>query len=208
MSNRQQFDEALKACPIIAILRGIKPDEVIEVADALCASGIRIVEVPLNSPDALHSISKLVSSLGERMVIGAGTVTDPQMVDAISDAGGQIIVSPNTDSGVLAGTHVLNMVAIPGVMTPTDIFHAIRHGAEFVKLFPADQLGPKFLKSVRATLPDHLGVVAVGGVNAETASDWLAAGAVGLGCGGSLYRPGDPADVVAKKAADLVAAIG
>ena len=207
MSNRKQFDAALSACPIVAILRGVRPDEVIGIGEALQQAGISIVEVPLNSPDAVSSISKLVSALGEHMVIGAGTVTDPKMVGAIGTAGGQIIVSPNTDPTVIAQTNLLNMVSIPGVMTPTDMFAAIRSGAEFVKLFPADQFGTAYLQAVKSTLPETLGVIAVGGIDEKTGPDWLAAGAVGLGCGGSLYRPGASPEAVYTQASALVSAV-
>lgn len=206
MSNRNQFEEALDECPIIAILRGVEPDQVIGIADALCRAGIRIVEVPMNSPQPLQSIKSLVAAMGEQMVIGAGTVTDRQMVDAVGDAGGQIIVSPNTNENVLARSKILNMVAIPGVMTPTEMFYAARHGAKYLKLFPADQLGPKYVKAVQATLPDGLHLIAVGGVDAQTAPSWLESGVVGLGCGGSLFKPGDAPQTVYDRAVQIVAA--
>lgn len=206
MSNRNQFEQALTECPVIAILRGVEPDDVIGIADALYRAGVRIVEVPLNSPNPLESIKRLVSELGEQMVIGAGTVTDRQMVDAVGDVGGQIIVSPNTNENVLARSKILNMVAIPGVMTPTEMFYAAKHGAKYLKLFPADQLGPSFVKAVRATLPDGLRLIAVGGVDETSAPNWLQAGVVGLGCGGSLFKPGDAPKTVYERAVRIVAA--
>ncbi|MEL6830227.1 MAG: 2-dehydro-3-deoxy-6-phosphogalactonate aldolase [Pseudomonadota bacterium] len=207
MSNRNQFEEALSECPIIAILRGVTPAEVLDISDALFRAGIRIVEVPMNSPEPLESIKSLVAAMGERLVVGAGTVIEPRMVNAIGDAGGQIIVSPNTDQLVLARSHVLNLVPIPGVLTPTDIFKAANQGAEYLKLFPADQVGTSFVRAVRPTMPESLKLLAVGGVSAATAPDWLAAGTVGLGCGGSLYRPGDSADQVFRRASEIVEAI-
>lgn len=206
MSNRNQFEQALRECPVIAILRGVEPDEAIGIGDALYRAGIRIVEVPMNSPQPLESIKRLVGALGEQMVIGAGTVVDRQMVDAVGDAGGQIIVSPNTNENVLARAHILNMVAVPGVMTPTEMFFAAKHGAEYLKLFPADQLGPSFVKAVGATLPDGLNLIAVGGVDETTAPNWLQAGVVGLGCGGSLFKPGDAPKTVYDRAVRIVEA--
>lgn len=206
MSNRNQFEQALTECPVIAILRGVEPDHVTGIADALYRAGVRIVEVPLNSPKPLASIERLVRALGERMVIGAGTVTDRQMVDAVGDAGGQIIVSPNTNENVLARSKILNMVPIPGVMTPTEMFYAAKHGANYLKLFPADQVGPSFVKAVGATLPDQLNLIAVGGVDETSAPSWLRAGVVGLGCGGSLFRPGDAPETVYERAVRIVAA--
>lgn len=195
------------APPLVAILRGIGPDEALPVTAALIQAGIRMIEVPLNSPDPFASIAAMQAEFGERALIGAGTVLDVAGVDTLAATGAKLLVTPNTDPEVIARGVSLGLEAMPGFFTPSEAFAAIRAGARRLKLFPAGALGPSYLKATREVLPKDIGVWAVGGVDAGNAREWLAAGAQGLAVGGSVYRPGDSADTVATKAAALVAAL-
>jgi len=198
--------DALASKPLIAILRGIRPTEVVAVVDALVAHGFCIVEVPLNSPDALGSVELLVRHFGDTIVCGAGTVLEAAEVDALAAVGGQIVVSPNTDAAVIARALALGLVPLPGAATPTEVFTALRAGARHVKMFPADSLGPATLKAWRSVLPAHAAVYPVGGISARNLAEFLDAGAAGLGIGSTLYRPGMSAAEVGAKAAELMAA--
>ena len=191
--------------PIIAILRGITPPEAIPTAQALIASGVTLIEVPLNSPEAMTSIAAMIAEFGDRARIGAGTVLRVTQVEQIAALGAKLIVSPNCNPDVIRATRKAGMDSFPGIMTPTEAFAAIDAGASGIKLFPGELVGPIGLKAMRAVLPPDLPCYAVGGVNAQTLPDWLAAGASGIGVGSGLYRPGDTAETVAAKAAELVA---
>ncbi|MDS9466722.1 2-dehydro-3-deoxy-6-phosphogalactonate aldolase [Paracoccus sp. MBLB3053] len=193
--------------PIIAILRGLTPADALAVGQALIDAGIDRIEVPLNSPDPLESIRLMATAFGGRATIGAGTVLTIEDVARIADAGGRMIVSPNTNPEVIRETRRLGMESYPGVFTATECFSAIEAGATGLKLFPADQAGTGALKALRAVLPKDMPVYAVGGVGPSNFAEWIAAGAQGFGIGSSLYKPGETAELVASRARELVAAL-
>lgn len=198
--------EALSVCPLVAILRGITPDEVLEHSEILYAAGVRAIEVPLNSPDPLISIARLAAAFSGRAICGAGTVLAPGQVDAVAQAGGRLIVSPDTDASVIQRTVELGLASAPGFATATEAFAAIAAGARHLKLFPASTYGPGHLRQLRAVLPDDVAVLAVGGVGADNMLDWWKAGAEGFGLGSELYKAGQSPEVTAEKAARAVAA--
>ena len=205
MTHRAAFDAAFAACPLIAILRGVKPDEVVAVGEALVAAGITIIEVPLNSPDPLASIAALSAALAGRAVVGAGTVLDTASVDAVAQAGGTLIISPNMDEEVIAHAAAAGLVAVPGFFTVSEAFRALRAGAAALKLFPAEAASPQVLKAMRAVLPKEVRVLPVGGVSADTMTPWLDAGAAGFGLGSALYGAGATAEQVGQRADQFVA---
>lgn len=194
------------APPVVAILRGLQPHEAVAVGAALVESGIRIIEVPLNSPDPLASIAALQSAFGDTALIGAGTVLSVEAAEGLHGVGGRIMVTPNTDPSVIARGVQLGLEVMPGFMTPSEAFAAINAGARRIKLFPAARLGTSYVKAVKDVLPRNVGVWAVGGTDAATIGEWLNAGCEGIGVGGALYRPGDSADQVGEKARQLVTA--
>ena len=202
-----ELGEWLKRCPLVAILRGVRPDEVEAVGDALAAAGIAIVEVPLNSPEPLDSIARLVRRFGERLLIGAGTVMSAAQVDEIAAAGGRLIVTPHADPAVTRAAKARGMLACPGFFTPAEAFALLAAGADGLKLFPAEGASPAMLRSMRAVLPKDTLVLPVGGIEAANMAAWRAAGAAGFGIGSSIYRPGDTAEVVRGKADALVQAL-
>ncbi len=192
------------ARPLVAILRGVTPDEVSDIGEALYTAGIRWIEVPLNSPDPLDSITKLVARLGERAVIGAGTVLTTDQLESVAATGARLIVSPNMNQDVIRLTKAKGMISLPGVFTATECFAALDAGADGLKFFPGDILHPTGLKALKAVLPPTATCYAVGGVSAATIPDWLAAGAHGFGLGSAIYKPGDSALDVAGKARVIV----
>jgi len=192
--------------PIVAILRGVTPDEVVAIARALVEAGVRAIEVPLNSPEPLESIRRLCEAYGDVALCGAGTVLTPKAVDEVAAAGGKLIVTPNTDPDVIARAVALGLTVMPGFATPSEAFAAVKAGARALKLFPAGTFGPGHIKAVRDVLPKDILVYAVGGVGAANLEPWLAAGVAGIGVGGELYRPGYTAEEVGQRAAALVAA--
>jgi len=194
------------APPVAAILRGIRPDEALDVAAALVEAGIRILEVPFNSPNPLDSIAAMQQAFGDRAIIGGGTVLTIEAVEALHGAGGRIMVTPNTNPEVIARGAALGLELLPGFMTPSEAFAAINAGATRIKLFPAARLGPAYVKAVKDVLPKHAGVWAVGGTGADTIGEWLAGGCEGIGVGGALYKPGDDAATVGARGRELVAA--
>ena len=196
----------LARSPLIAILRGIGPDEVEAVCAALEECGVLAAEIPLNSPEPLRSIERLARAVGERMLIGAGTVMTPAQVRDIAQAGGRIIVTPHAATDVVGAAKSAGLLAAPGFATPTEAFALLAAGADALKLFPADAAGPATLKAIRAVLPPGVLVLPVGGVDASNIAAWVRAGADGFGLGGAIYRPGDTAAEVGRKARALMAA--
>jgi 2-dehydro-3-deoxyphosphogalactonate aldolase len=197
----------LRQCPLIAILRGVRPDEVVAIAEALGREGVSIVEVPLNSPQPIDSVGRLAQAFGERLLIGAGTVMTSAQVGEIADAGGRLIVTPHADVAVVQAAKQHGLLAVPGCFTPTEAFAMLASGADALKLFPAEAASPTVLRSLRAVLPAGTPVLPVGGIDAANMAGWHAAGAAGFGIGSAIYRPGDSPDTVAAKARRLVSAL-
>jgi 2-dehydro-3-deoxyphosphogalactonate aldolase len=196
MKALDQFRTALDDCPLVAIIRGVTPTDVEAISEAILAAGIRIVEVPLNSPDPFASIRHLSSCMGERAVVGAGTVLTAEDVARTEEAGGRLIVSPNTSPAVIEATARRGMVSAPGYFTPTEAFAALDAGAHCLKLFPAEAASPAVVKAHRAVLPADVPLLVVGGVRPDNLKAFLQAGATGFGLGSGLYRPGQtPAQV-------------
>jgi 2-dehydro-3-deoxyphosphogalactonate aldolase len=191
---------------IIAILRGITPDEAIPVCTALVEAGITLIEVPLNSPNAVDSIGRAVKALGDRAEIGAGTVLTPEDVRAVAGAGGTFIVSPDTNPEVITETVRLGLKSYPGVFSPSDAFTAIRSGASGLKFFPAEVLGSKGIKAMKAVLPPALPLYAVGGANPDNFGEFFAVGCAGFGLGTYIYTPGRSAEEVGIRARRAVEA--
>ncbi len=202
------FDEALASLPIIAIVRGVEPDQAVSIGEALYDQGVRAMEVPLNSPEPLESIRHLATRFGGQMLIGAGTVLSSEQVASVKAVGGQFIVSPNTDAAVIGASLALGLDALPGFSTPTEAFAAIAAGARFLKLFPASSYGSAHVKAIRAVLPQAVKIIAVGGIGQGGTAPWLEAGVNGFGLGSELYRPGFSPDEVGKRTAACVATLG
>ena len=192
--------------PIIAILRGVQPAEAVAISGVILAAGIDKIEVPLNSPSPLESISAIAEAYGNRALIGAGTVLTAVQVQQVKAAGGQLVVSPNCDPAVIAATIAAGMQSWPGIFTTSEAFTALQAGATGLKLFPSDVAGPKGLKAMRAILPVGTQVYAVGGAGTENFAEWVAASADGFGLGSAIYKPGDTPETVATKAQAIVAA--
>jgi 2-dehydro-3-deoxyphosphogalactonate aldolase len=192
--------------PIVAILRGIRTEEAVDIAASLVEAGVRLIEVPFNSPDPCGSIRAMVKALGDRASFGGGTVTSTDLAEQLAAAGGTFMVSPNTDAAVIDRSLELGMDVLPGFLTPTEAFAALGAGARDLKLFPGSVLGSSYIKAIREVLPAEARIWAVGGVGAANVAEFRAAGVYGIGVGGSLYRPGDDAATVAARAASLVAA--
>ena len=208
MSARQNFDRYFGQCPIVGIIRGVTPADAVATGRALYEGGIRIVEVPLNSPQPFASIRAIAADLGEHALVGAGTVLDAADVARVRDAGGRIVVSPNMNPAVIAATCEAGLVSSPGIFTPSEAFAALDRGATALKLFPAEAASPKVVKAIRAVLPKDVPLLIVGGVTPESMRGWLDAGADGFGLGGGLYKPGQAADVTLAKARSAVGALG
>lgn len=194
------FSDAFSHLPLVAILRGIRPDEIEAAADALFEAGFRLIEVPLNSPDPLVSIEKLARRIGDAAIVGAGTVLTVEQVAQVQDAGGAMIVSPNTDVGVIAESAKRGMVSLPGYFTASEAFAALAAGATGLKLFPAEAATPAVVKAHRAVLPRHVPLLAVGGITPTNMEPWREAGSDGFGLGSALYRVGATSEEIAANA--------
>ena len=192
--------------PIIAILRGILPQEAVAIAEALVEAGIEQIEVPLNSPDPFDSIAAMLAALGPRAVIGAGTVLTVTDVERLAAMGAGLVVSPDCNPDVIRATKAAGMLSFPGVFTATECFAALRAGADGLKIFPASIMGPSGISALRAVLPKTCPVYAVGGAGVDNLGEWLGAGADGFGIGTALFKPGDSPATVTQKARALVAA--
>jgi 2-dehydro-3-deoxyphosphogalactonate aldolase len=207
MSASELFHRYFDSCPLIAIIRGVTPSEAEAIADVLYEAGIRIIEVPLNSPNPIDTIDRLAARFGDSVLVGGGTVLDPVQVGAIQATGGRLIVSPNTDVAVIAATAAAGLVSIPGYFTPSEAFAALKAGATALKLFPAEATTPAVLKAQRAVIPADVQILPVGGVKPDNMQPWIEAGANGFGLGGGLYRAGQSATETAEKARAYVAAL-
>jgi 2-dehydro-3-deoxyphosphogalactonate aldolase len=203
----ERFHAALAECPLVAIIRGVTPDEAEAIGEALHEGGIRIIEVPLNSPDPLKSIERLATRLGERALVGAGTVLDPRDVERVRDAGGRLIVAPNTNPGVISAAYANGLASTPGYFTPTEAFVALAAGATGLKLFPAEGASPAVLKAQRAVLPKDVPILIVGGISPNNMGPWRDAGAQGFGLGSGIYKPGQSAHETLAQARAYVAGV-
>ena len=201
------FNRHFSACPLVAIIRGVTPDEAEGIGEALFEAGVRIIEVPLNSPDPLKSIERLAKNLGDRAMIGAGTVLDPLRVAEVKSAGGQLIVSPNTNAEVIAATVAAGLASCPGYFTPSDAFAALAAGAHALKLFPAEAATPAVVKAQRAVLPKDVPIIVVGSVKRDLMAAWQEAGANGFGLGSGVFKPGDGPAQVLENARSYVAGL-
>lgn len=200
------FEAALSSCPLIAILRGIEPEQALDIGQALYEEGFRLIEVPLNSPRPLESIAVLRKHLPADCVVGAGTVMTPQACQEVAQAGGQIIVMPHSDAAVIRAAKAAGMACCPGVATPTEAFAALAAGADVLKMFPAEQLGVPALKAWRAVMPASIRLAPVGGVTPENLAAYVQAGASGFGLGSALYKPGQEAAQVGAQARAFIQA--
>jgi 2-dehydro-3-deoxyphosphogalactonate aldolase len=207
MNPSEELKRRLAECPLVAIIRGVTPDEVEAVGEAIWEAGIRVIEVPLNSPDPFESIRRLAGRMGERALVGAGTVLEVSQVQSVKDAGGRLIVSPSTFTPVIEATAAAGMVSTPGYFTPSEAFDALRAGAHGLKLFPAEAATPAVLKAQRAVIPKDVPVLVVGGVKPDQLRPWIEAGASGFGLGSGVYKPGRSAEETGMRARAYVAGL-
>jgi 2-dehydro-3-deoxyphosphogalactonate aldolase len=203
----EAFGDWLKRCPLVAILRGIKPGEALDIGTLLVEVGFTIIEVPLNSPEPFASIVRLAKRLGDKTLIGAGTVTDWEQVTKVADAGGRVIVMPHADERVVEAAKRRNLFVVPGFATPTEAFRMINAGADAIKLFPAEANPPKVLRSLRAVLPKNVPILPVGGITPQSMNDYWVAGADGFGLGSALYKPGMSLEQIQQSAVDFRSAL-
>lgn len=200
------FEHSLNRLPLVAILRGIAPEDAVAITRALVDAGFAIVEIPLNSPRPMESIERIHDAFGDQILLGAGTVLTPEQTRDVVAAGGRLIVMPHSDAGVIRAAKAAGAICIPGIATPTEGFAALANGADALKLFPAELMSPLVLKAMRAVFPADTRFVPVGGITPENMCDYVAAGADGFGLGSALYRRNDTAEVVARKAQAFVTA--
>lgn len=201
-----RFETAMAKLPLVAILRGLKPSEASAVLDALLGEGFQLIEIPLNSPDPLASIAAMRKIAPARALIGAGTVLEPAEVGAVADAGGDLVVTPNANPAIIRAAKAHGLVCLPGVATPTEAFAALEAGADGLKAFPAEMIGPPVVKAWRAVIPARIAILPVGGIAPSNMAAYVAAGASGFGLGSALYRPGDPAERVRARGAEFAEA--
>ena len=199
MTLNERWQDALTTLPLVAILRGLRPAEALDIGEMVVKAGFKIVEVPLNSPDPFESIKLLADALKDRAIVGAGTVLNVADVETLKAVGGEICISPNANPDVIRRAKSLGMISFPAFFTPTEAFAAIDAGADAIKLFPAELAGVKGLKAMKAVLPRHMPVFPVGGVDPDGMQAYLEAGATGFGIGSAVFKPGDtPTQVYAK----------
>jgi 2-dehydro-3-deoxyphosphogalactonate aldolase len=198
------WNDVLRELPLIAILRGLQPDEAVAMGEELVGAGLRCLEVPLNSPGACESIQRMRSVLGDRALVGAGTVLSPAAVAEVAAAGGQLIISPNCDGAVIAATKRAGLISVPAFLTPSEAFRAIDAGADALKLFPAEAAAPFVLKAMKAVLPASMPIFPVGGIAPESMRAYRAVGAAGFGIGSAIYAPGRAIDDVRARAQSFV----
>lgn len=201
------LEHAMSICPLVAILRGVRPDEAVAIGEALVDAGMRIIEVPLNSPEPFQSIARLTGALGERALVGAGTVLSVAQAQDVARAGGRLIVMPHTDVEVIRAAKAAGLYALPGFATPSEAFAALNAGADALKLFPAEANPPAALKAMRAVLPRSVKVLPVGSITPDNMAAYLAAGADGFGLGSALYKPGADAAQVRAAAQRFIAGL-
>ena len=204
MTGSDPLQPYLDRLPLVAILRGVAPEAVVAIGEALARAGFAIVEVPLNSPQPLESIRRLRDALGTDMLVGAGTVTTPAQARGVADAGGRLIVMPHSDPEVVRAAKAAGLLCVPGVATPTEAFAALAAGADALKLFPAELVTPTVLQAMRAVLPKGTRCLPVGGITPHNMAPYVAAGAAGFGLGSALYKPDAAADTVAANARAFV----
>ncbi|HKT14631.1 MAG TPA: 2-dehydro-3-deoxy-6-phosphogalactonate aldolase [Allosphingosinicella sp.] len=207
MNALDRFRTFLNACPLVAIIRGVTPGEAEAIGEAIYGAGIRIIEVPLNSPQPFESIARLAACLGDRALVGAGTVLDPADVSKVAAAGGEIVVSPNVHVGVIEASVAAGLVFAPGYFMPSEAFQAIGAGAHALKLFPAEGASPAVVKAQKAVLPKHVPLLVVGGVRPDNMHPWRDAGADGFGLGSGIFKPGQSPAEVARQAQSYVAGL-
>jgi 2-dehydro-3-deoxyphosphogalactonate aldolase len=205
MTTKTPFDTAFEALPLVAILRGVQPEEIEPIAAALYGAGFRLIEVPMNSPRPLESIARLAKCLPADALCGAGTVLSVEVVHQVKAAGGQIIVMPHSDTEVIKAAKAEGMYCVPGSSTLTEAFAAVHAGADAVKLFPAELITPAIIKAMRAVLPPTLRLLPVGGVTPDNMGDYVKVGCKGFGLGSALYSPGLTAAEVGERAKRFVA---
>lgn len=208
MNPSEALEQRLSQCPLVAIIRGVTPAEVVAVGEALCEEGICIIEVPLNSPDPFESIRLLAQNFGDLALVGAGTVLDPADVQRVADIGGRLIVSPNTYAPVIEATVAAGLVSAPGYYTPSEAFEAVRCGAHALKLFPAEAATPAVVKGQLAVLPKHIPLLVVGGITPGNIRPYLQAGARGFGLGSGIYKPGQTPVQVRMQARAYIEGLG
>lgn len=207
ISSPKTIESLLTEMPLIAILRGIHPEEATQVATVLIDAGFRIIEVPLNSPNPIESIRRMVYEMGDQALFGAGTVTDPDSIAAIKAVGGRVIISPHLDVDIVGITKNSELFSIPGIATPSEAFTALAAGADALKLFPGEAIPPKVLKAIKVVLPPQTLLLPVGGINQGNMADYWHAGAAGFGIGSNLYAPGRKIEEIGHRAKELVAAM-
>ena len=207
MTAVEDFQRYFAEMPLVAIIRGVSPDDASATAKAIFEAGIRIIEVPLNSPQPFDSIKIIADAFGDRALIGAGTVLNTDNVKRVQHVGGRLIVAPNTNAEVIRATVDAGMVSSPGYFTPSEAFTAIEAGAHSLKLFPAEAASPSVVKAQKAVLPKDIPLIVVGGVNGDNIGGWLDCGADGIGLGSGLYKPGQDAEETHRKAEAFVAAV-
>ena len=207
MSPRERLAAYLGQCSLCAILRGVQPSEAEAIGAAVFEAGIRIIEVPLNSPEPLESIRLLAERFGDRALVGAGTVLQARSVSDVRAVGGRLIVAPNTNKEVIAAADSAGLVSCPGYFTPSEAFAALDAGATALKLFPAEGASPAILKAQRAVFPPDVPILVVGGISPSNMGPWIDAGAQGFGLGSGLYKPGQSAEETAEKARAYVAGV-